>query len=269
MLIGHSTHAHAPRPRAPAARPQAVDFGCVLTDTLRRQTVVLTNPGKARVAFSWAWQRGDGSGGSGPALEGPEPSGGTLAGALLRGSMKGGAGYAPSIGYAPTAAAASSKAPPPRPAFDILPISGALGPGESQAVEVSFYGYSGAKAAAAAVCHVEGGPDYQVGPGGFGARLPAPWCRAPCSAAALLCAYPASVRTTMKCMPPCHPPATQLSLAGEASSIRFGVEPQFFDLGATPYDRPVERELHVANTGAPLDVASAMVLLPLVLWLLL
>lgn len=41
----------------------------------------------------------------------------------------------------------------------------------------------------------------------------------------------------------------QLSLAGESSSIRFGVEPQFFDLGLTPYDRPVERDLHIANTG--------------------
>ena len=27
------------------------------------------------------------------------------------------------------------------------------------------------------------------------------------------------------------------------------MEPQFFDLGMTPYDRPVERDLHIANTG--------------------
>lgn len=50
-------------------------------------------------------------------------------------------------------------------------------------------------------------------------------------------------------LPPLPPLSSQLPLSGEASSIRFAVEPQFFDLGLTPYDRPVERELHVANTG--------------------
>lgn len=42
---------------------------------------------------------------------------------------------------------------------------------------------------------------------------------------------------------------SQLSLTGESSSIKFSVEPQFFDLGLTPYDRPVERDLHIANSG--------------------
>ena len=41
----------------------------------------------------------------------------------------------------------------------------------------------------------------------------------------------------------------QLTLSGNSSSIRFGVEPQFFDLGLTPYDRPVERDLNITNLG--------------------
>lgn len=38
--------------------------------------------------------------------------------------------------------------------------------------------------------------------------------------------------------------------------MRFAVEPQFFDLGLTPYDRPVERDLHIANTGAAVAGAA-------------
>lgn len=46
----------------------------------------------------------------------------------------------------------------------------------------------------------------------------------------------------------------QLALTGESSSIKFAVEPQFFDLGLTPYDRPVERDLHISNSGGGLLV---------------
>lgn len=40
--------------------------------------------------------------------------------------------------------------------------------------------------------------------------------------------------------------------------MRFAVEPQFFDLGLTPYDRPVERDLHIANTGGGLLCMQAV-----------
>lgn len=140
----------------------------MLSDTLRRVTVTLTNRGKARVDYSWAWLRPDGPGAAAPAqslsgpgaLDGPEPSAATV-----------GSGVAARLAIAQSArvgggsiSAGSSKAPQlSSSAFDLLPIRGSLGAGESESAEVSFYAYPGCRAAAVAVCHVAGGPDYQVG----------------------------------------------------------------------------------------------------------
>ncbi len=145
---------------------QAVDFGCVLTDTLCRRSVTLTNPGKAHVNYSWSWLRQDPASSAAPTgsslLDKPEPSSMTIGGkgglvsSLATSSRFGGASACGgSVG------AASCKAAPPQ-LFDVLPIRGSLGPGESEVAEVSFYGYPGVKAAAVAVCHVTDGPDYQV-----------------------------------------------------------------------------------------------------------
>jgi hypothetical protein len=41
----------------------------------------------------------------------------------------------------------------------------------------------------------------------------------------------------------------QVSLTGESNSIKYEVSPQFFDCGLQPYDRALERELHISNTG--------------------
>lgn len=138
-----------------------------MSDTLRRMNVTLSNPGKARVEYSWAWVRQDG-GGSG-AFDLPEPSSAALAGRALgsTSSVVGGGGPGSIAGgmsrYAPSIGAGSSKAAAaPGSLFDILPIRGTLGPGESESAEVSFYGYPGVKAAAAAVCKVVDGPEYQV-----------------------------------------------------------------------------------------------------------
>lgn len=46
--------------------------------------------------------------------------------------------------------------------FDILPLSGFLQPGESENVEFIFNSVVNHKVKAVAVCHVEGGPDYEV-----------------------------------------------------------------------------------------------------------
>ena len=46
--------------------------------------------------------------------------------------------------------------------FDILPLSGYLQPGESENVEFIFNSVVNHKVKAVAVCHVEGGPDYEV-----------------------------------------------------------------------------------------------------------
>lgn len=41
----------------------------------------------------------------------------------------------------------------------------------------------------------------------------------------------------------------QFQLSGESNSIKYDVMPQFFDCGMQPYDRAVERELFINNTG--------------------
>eukprot|EP00775_Hariotina_reticulata_P008964 gene8964-9139_t len=44
-------------------------------------------------------------------------------------------------------------------------------------------------------------------------------------------------------------PMYQVTLTGESNSIKYEVTPQFFDCGLQPYDRAVERDLHISNTG--------------------
>ena len=46
--------------------------------------------------------------------------------------------------------------------FDILPLHGSLDPGESQEVQVTFYGHAGVVADAVALCHVEGGQTHKL-----------------------------------------------------------------------------------------------------------
>lgn len=55
-----------------------------------------------------------------------------------------------------------SAKPPAAQLFDILPIKGVLRPGETETVNFSFFAYPGVKAAASALCLVEGGPNYTV-----------------------------------------------------------------------------------------------------------
>ncbi|TRZ04628.1 hypothetical protein HGM15179_022479, partial [Zosterops borbonicus] len=47
-------------------------------------------------------------------------------------------------------------------AFRILPVSGVLQPGETQKVSFTFFGHLNTTAGVRALCHVEGGPTYQV-----------------------------------------------------------------------------------------------------------
>jgi hypothetical protein len=66
---------------------------------------------------------------------------------------------------ADSAQQASFKAakPPPSQLFDILPIEGTLGPGQTEQVDFSFYAFPGVKATATAACAVKNGPTYEVG----------------------------------------------------------------------------------------------------------
>lgn len=46
--------------------------------------------------------------------------------------------------------------------FDILPLSGYLEPGQNENVEFVFNAFTGNSIKTTAVCHVEGGPNYEV-----------------------------------------------------------------------------------------------------------
>lgn len=46
--------------------------------------------------------------------------------------------------------------------FDILPLYGALQPGESQRVTFTFFGHANIVARVMALCKVEGGPTYEI-----------------------------------------------------------------------------------------------------------
>lgn len=41
----------------------------------------------------------------------------------------------------------------------------------------------------------------------------------------------------------------QFQLCGESNSIKFDVTPQFFDCGMQPYDRAVDKEFFISNSG--------------------
>jgi hypothetical protein len=41
----------------------------------------------------------------------------------------------------------------------------------------------------------------------------------------------------------------QFQLSGESNSIKYDVTPQFFDCGMQPYDRVVDKEFFINNSG--------------------
>ncbi|NWI85348.1 HYDIN protein, partial [Pitta sordida] len=55
--------------------------------------------------------------------------------------------------------------------FNVLPVSGVLQPGESRHVPFSFFGHANVVAHVTALCHVEGGPTYEVVLSGEAAHL--------------------------------------------------------------------------------------------------
>lgn len=131
-------------------------------------------------------------------------------------------------------AASKAAKPPPSQLFDILPIEGTLETGQTEQVDFSFYAYPGVKASATAVCAVANGPSYEVigstqGGGRTLRKVPA-------------CMTTESHVVSVSLLP-------QFQLCGESNSIKFDVTPQFFDCGMQPYDRAVDKEFFISNSG--------------------
>jgi hydrocephalus-inducing protein len=100
-----------------------VDFGCVLNDTATSSIVKITNISAIDVDFQWTF------------LESEDKQ----------------LGASTSKPYIPI-----------HQAFDILPIRGVLKPGQSEDVEVMFYGHANRNFEGLVYCEVEGGPEYQL-----------------------------------------------------------------------------------------------------------
>ncbi|KAF5830389.1 hypothetical protein DUNSADRAFT_14652 [Dunaliella salina] len=108
-----------------------VDFGSCLSDTTRRVPVRISNEGAVDVVYSWAW----------------DPH-----------SFKEDANSITSMNVKSN----RMPKPPTVQLFDVLPIKGLLRPGETELVTFAYFAYPGVRASATALCHVEGGPTYQV-----------------------------------------------------------------------------------------------------------
>ncbi|CAG9464033.1 unnamed protein product [Pedinophyceae sp. YPF-701] len=144
-----------------------LDFGAVLTDTVERRFITVKNVSSVPAAMTW-----------------------TLL--MTEDEMQ------------ETAKAARRRGTPQLVAsdiFDVMPIRCEIQPGKEERIEVSFFAQPGAKVAAAALCKVQGGPEYEV------------------------------------------------KLAGEASHIRYALERAVIDVGRQPYNRTVEQEVVLQNTG--------------------
>ncbi len=103
---------------------QKVDFGCILNDTTKSMTLKVTNVSTIDCAFQWAF------------IEDEDAK----------------------------RASATARRPyiPVNQVFDILPIRGYLKPGESETVEVMYYGHPNRIFKSMCVCEVEGGPEYEI-----------------------------------------------------------------------------------------------------------
>lgn len=113
--------------------PPNIDFGCILNDTSKRKYLVLTNISEMSVAYEWSFLEEEAT-----SLNAVQEEDET------RKRKK------------------KPKALPVNEVFDILPVSGRLGPGQTETVEFTFQAGHGLAYNGIAVCSVDGGPDYEV-----------------------------------------------------------------------------------------------------------
>jgi hydrocephalus-inducing protein len=105
----------------------AVDFGCLLNDTVASQTVVVTNVTKLPLDLGWSFVWDE-------------------AAAVAE------------------AEAAGQPYVPINKVFDVRPLRCHLLPGDTMPVDFVYYGHAGRRFATTAVCEVAGGPEYAVSP---------------------------------------------------------------------------------------------------------
>ena len=160
-----------------------LDFGAVLNDTVKRMTFKLSNSSSVAAKYKWTF------------LEDAVKEKDDIPSPSKRGVPRD---------------MAETKTPVNQ-LFDILPISGVIAPGDAVTVEVSYFAQAFVKAAALAVCVVEGGPEYEV------------------------------------------------NLYAESNVIRYSLETNHIDIGSQLYNKSVERDVSLMNSGrVPLNFRFRM-----------
>lgn len=181
----------------------AIDFGCVLMDSMKRVAVQLHNPGTRPVNYSWSWLRQalcDGPGEQSYLCDTQRASHQALTVSYTDSVNAQDSDLCCMMCFADGGDQGSTiKAhkPPTSQLFDILPIEGVLGAGQTEQVDFSFFAYPGVKATATAVCAVTNGPVYEVGTRENCSKLAGSTCtRSECKTAHCLC-WHATERTAL------------------------------------------------------------------------
>ena len=117
---------------------QLVDFGCILNQTQKKIYVEMKNTSILPVKYNWTFIEEE-------IVDPNQP--------------------------APVAEEVDDDEMPINEVFDILPVMGILGPGESETVEFVYNAFDGKKRQALALCEVEGGPEYEVALVGEGSTI--------------------------------------------------------------------------------------------------
>ncbi|KNC96691.1 uncharacterized protein SPPG_07904 [Spizellomyces punctatus DAOM BR117] len=102
----------------------SMDYGCIPINTEQKKTLVMTNCSVLPVSYSWLFHA--------PAFQTTLQDESELSDVLID------------------------------QIFDIRPLHGMLMPGDSETVEITFYGHLGGRFSAVAICDVAGGPKYEI-----------------------------------------------------------------------------------------------------------
>ena len=114
-----------------------INFGSILNDTTKKMILFMRNVSEMRIDYEWTFVQ----------EEFMQPPGTSQSNA---------------IGFSRDSMRLNNKSVPINEIFDILPLSGALEPGSEEQVEFVYNAMGGQRFKTQAICHVDGGPEYEV-----------------------------------------------------------------------------------------------------------
>ncbi|KAI1235520.1 Hydrocephalus-inducing protein, partial [Lamprotornis superbus] len=138
---------------------EAVDFGCIINHTEQELHMEMTNCGPIPAQYRWSFL-------TDPHMNTIRPASCSLQPMVLVFQALSSTAVEPQRLVRKRGLSKFSEVKHPNPGmqevFDVLPLWGELQPGESQLVTFTFFGHANIIARVTALCHVEGGPTYEV-----------------------------------------------------------------------------------------------------------